>query len=32
MRLDGLKAYDPDATYEEYDLVVVGKRIYQATG
>jgi hypothetical protein len=30
--LDGLKAYDPDATYEEYDLVVVGKRIYQATG
>ncbi|WP_212625059.1 phage tail protein [Pseudomonas sp. PP3] len=29
--LDGLKAYDPDATYEEYDLVVVGKRIYQAT-
>lgn len=30
--LDGLKAYDPDATYVEYDLVVVGKRIYQATG
>ena len=30
--LDGLKAYDPEATYEEYDLVVVGKRIYQATG
>jgi len=30
--LDGLKAYDPDATYEEYDLVVVGKRIYQAIG
>lgn len=30
--LDGLKGYDPDATYEEYDLVVVGKRIYQATG
>lgn len=29
--LDGLKGYDPDATYEEYDLVVVGKRIYQAT-
>jgi predicted phage tail protein len=29
--LDGLKAYDPDATYVEYDLVVVGKRIYQAT-
>lgn len=30
--LDGLKSYDPEATYEEYDLVVVGKRIYQATG
>ncbi|WP_426160138.1 host specificity protein J [Pseudomonas sp. TSRC2-2] len=30
--LDGLKGYDPDATYEEYDLVVQGKRIYQATG
>ncbi|WP_426201024.1 host specificity protein J [Pseudomonas sp. TWP3-1] len=30
--LDGLKTYDPEATYEEYDLVVVGKRIYQATG
>lgn len=30
--LDGLKTYDPDATYVEYDLVVVGKRIYQATG
>ncbi|MGH8387245.1 MAG: host specificity protein J, partial [Pseudomonas sp.] len=30
--LDGLKAYDPEATYVEYDLVVVGKRIYQATG
>lgn len=30
--LDGLKAYDPEATYEEYDLVVQGKRIYQATG
>ncbi|MBV4552264.1 phage tail protein [Pseudomonas sp. SWRI102] len=30
--LDGLSAYDPEATYEEYDLVVSGKRIYQATG
>ncbi|WP_336341261.1 host specificity protein J [Pseudomonas atacamensis] len=30
--LDGLKGYDPEATYEEYDLVVVGKRIFQATG
>jgi len=30
--LDALKGYDPEATYEEYDLVVVGKRIYQATG
>ncbi|KAB0502757.1 host specificity protein J [Pseudomonas lini] len=30
--LDGLKGYDPEATYSEYDLVVVGKRIYQATG
>jgi predicted phage tail protein len=30
--LDGLKTYNPDGTYEEYDLVVVGKRIYQATG
>ncbi|MDI3399668.1 host specificity protein J [Pseudomonas sp. V88_4] len=30
--LDGLKGYDPEATYEEYDLVVLGKRIYQATG
>ncbi|WP_283184131.1 host specificity protein J [Pseudomonas svalbardensis] len=30
--LDGLKGYDPEATYVEYDLVVVGKRIYQATG
>lgn len=30
--LDGLKGYDLDATYEEYDLVVQGKRIYQATG
>ncbi|RDL24183.1 phage tail protein, partial [Pseudomonas jessenii] len=30
--LDGLKGYEPEATYEEYDLVVQGKRIYQATG
>ncbi len=30
--LDSLKGYDPEATYEEYDLVVQGKRIYQATG
>jgi len=30
--LDGLKGYDREATYEEYDLVVQGKRIYQATG
>lgn len=30
--LDGLKGYDPEAAYVEYDLVVVGKRIYQATG
>ncbi|WP_247842273.1 DUF1983 domain-containing protein [Pseudomonas sp. MWU12-3103b] len=30
--LDGLKGYNPDDTYEEYDLVVQGKRIYQATG
>lgn len=30
--LDGLKGYNPDATYEEYELVVQGKRIYQATG
>lgn len=30
--LDGLKTYNPDDTYEEYDLVVVGKRIYQAIG
>lgn len=30
--LDGLKGYNPDATYDEYDLVVQGKRIYQATG
>ena len=29
--LDGLSAYDPDAVYLEGDLVVVGKRIYQAT-
>lgn len=30
--LDGLEGYKPDETYEEYDLVVQGKRIYQATG
>jgi predicted phage tail protein len=30
--LDGLKGYDPQVPYVEYDLVVVGKRIYQATG
>lgn len=30
--LDGLGAYDPDATYVDGDLVVSGKRIYQATG
>jgi hypothetical protein len=30
--LDGLKTYNPDETYQEYDLVVQGKRIYQATG
>ncbi|MBY8958383.1 DUF1983 domain-containing protein [Pseudomonas sp. MIS38] len=30
--LDGLEGYDPEATYVEYDLVVQGKRIYQATG
>ena len=30
--LDALKGYDPEETYEEYDLVVQGKRIYQATG
>ncbi|VVN50554.1 hypothetical protein PS687_00330 [Pseudomonas fluorescens] len=30
--LDGLKAYDPQAVYLEGDLVVVGKRIYQALG
>jgi len=29
--LDGLSAYDPDSVYLEGDLVVVGKRIYQAT-
>ncbi|PLR62866.1 host specificity protein [Pseudomonas sp. QC2] len=29
--LDGLSAYDPDSVYAEGDLVVVGKRIYQAT-
>jgi predicted phage tail protein len=29
---DGLSAYDPEQTYIEGDLVVVGKRIYQATG
>ncbi|MBP5948551.1 MULTISPECIES: phage tail tip fiber protein [unclassified Pseudomonas] len=30
--LDGLKGYDPEVPYVEYDLVVQGKRIYQATG
>ncbi|MBD8194425.1 phage tail protein [Pseudomonas fluorescens] len=30
--LDGLKAYDPQSAYLEGDLVVVGKRIYQALG
>ncbi|MBA4272150.1 MAG: host specificity protein J [Pseudomonas sp.] len=30
--LDGLEGYKPDETYEEYELVVQGKRIYQATG
>ncbi|WP_042956543.1 host specificity protein J [Pseudomonas brassicacearum] len=30
--LEGLEAYQPDETYEEGDLVVFGKRIYQATG
>ncbi|WP_454833301.1 phage tail protein [Pseudomonas veronii] len=30
--LDGLSAYDPEQTYLEGDLVVAGKRIYQATG
>jgi predicted phage tail protein len=29
--LDGLSAYDPESIYLEGDLVVVGKRIYQAT-
>lgn len=29
--LDGLSAYDPESVYVEGDLVVVGKRIYQAT-
>ncbi len=29
--LDGLSAYDPEQTYLEGYLVVVGKRIYQAT-
>lgn len=29
--LDGLSAYNPEAVYLEGDLVVVGKRIYQAT-
>ena len=29
--LDGLSAYDHEQTYLEGDLVVVGKRIYQAT-
>ncbi|MFL1391124.1 phage tail protein [Pseudomonas tritici] len=29
--LDGLSAYDPEQTYLEGDLVVVSKRIYQAT-
>jgi len=29
--LDGLSAYDPESVYAEGDLVVVGKRIYQAT-
>lgn len=29
--LDGLSAYDPESVYIEGDLVVVGKRIYQAT-
>jgi predicted phage tail protein len=30
--LDGLSGYDPDATYVDGDLVVSGKRIYQAMG
>ncbi len=29
--LDGLSAYDPESVYLEGDLVLVGKRIYQAT-
>lgn len=29
--LDGLSVYDPESVYLEGDLVVVGKRIYQAT-
>ncbi|MGY2367159.1 host specificity protein, partial [Pseudomonas azotoformans] len=29
--LDGLSAYDPESVYLEGDLVVVDKRIYQAT-
>lgn len=29
--LDGMSAYDPESVYLEGDLVVVGKRIYQAT-
>lgn len=29
--LDGLSVYDPESVYVEGDLVVVGKRIYQAT-
>lgn len=29
--LDGLSTYDPESVYIEGDLVVVGKRIYQAT-
>ncbi|MGY4639066.1 host specificity protein J [Pseudomonas sp. TE24901] len=29
--LDGLSAYNPESVYLEGDLVVVGKRIYQAT-
>ena len=29
--LDGLSAYNPESDYVEGDLVVVGKRIYQAT-
>jgi predicted phage tail protein len=30
--LDALGAYDPDLTYAEGEMVVSGKRIYQATG